>query len=199
MRLDPLTVSLYSVDTEIGEHSMLPLSPVAKKFVLHWGEMGSAWGINRSVAQVHALLYASPEPLNAEDLAGALEMARSNVSTSLKELQTWGLIRVVHTIGDRRDHYESLTDVWEMFKIVLAERHRREVEPTLRLLRECVAELGSAGKSGREEALRSRLGAMLDFLEITDGWYLQMRKLPTAALIKMFKLGAKIQRFFVGA
>jgi len=177
---------------------MLPLSPVAKKFVLHWGEMGSAWGINRSVAQVHALLYASAQPLNAEDIAGALEMARSNVSTSLKELQSWGIIRVVHTMGDRRDHYESLTDVWEMFKIVVAERHRREVEPTIRLLRECVEELGPPAK-GRDDPLRARLGAMLDFLETTNTWYLQVHKLPAVALSKFFKLGGKVQRLLTGA
>lgn len=176
---------------------MLPLSPVARKFVLHWGEMGNAWGINRSVAQVHALLYAAAAPLNAEDIAETLEMARSNVSNSLKELQTWGIIRVVHKMGDRRDHYESMTDVWEMFKVVLAERHRREVEPTMRLLRECTSELEREGRGGDAE-LRKRLGAMLEFLEVTNAWYLQMRKLPATMLVKTFKLGGKLQRMLTG-
>ena len=176
---------------------MLPLSPVARKFILHWGEMGSSWGINRSVAQVHALIYASPEPLNAEDIAGTLEMARSNVSNSLKDLQTWGIIRTVHRLGDRRDHYESMTDVWEMFRIVLDERHRREVQPTLRMLRECMVELDAA--KGPDEQLKKRLGAMLEFMETTDAWYTQLRKLPTAALIKMLKLGGKLQKFIMGS
>ena len=174
---------------------MLPLSPVARKFILHWGEMGSSWGINRSVAQVHALLYAAGEPLHAEDIAGALEMARSNVSTSLKELQSWGLIRVVHKLGDRRDHYESLGDVWEMFRLVMEGRRRREVEPTIRVLRECVAELQNESKSA---PLKSRLSSMLDFLEVTDAWYLNIRKLPTSVLIKMFKMGGKLQRWLTG-
>jgi DNA-binding transcriptional regulator GbsR (MarR family) len=177
---------------------MLPLSPIARKFILHWGEMGSAWGVNRSVAQVHALLYTWGQPLNAEDIAGTLEMARSNVSNSLKELQSWGIIRVVHKMGDRRDHYESLTDVWEMFRIVLDERHRREVEPTLRVLRECVVDLEKEGK-GADQGLRTRIGAMLEFLETADGWYTQMRKLPTSLIIKMFKLGGRVQKFLMGS
>jgi DNA-binding transcriptional regulator GbsR (MarR family) len=158
--------------------------------------MGSSWGINRSVAQVHALLYASAEPLNAEDIAGALEMARSNVSTSLKELQSWGLIRIVHKLGDRRDHYESLGDVWELFRLIVEGRRRREVEPTIRLLRECVGEL--EGGRGSDDTLRKRLASMLDFMETTDGWYQQMSRLPTAALIKMFKLGGKLQKWLAG-
>jgi DNA-binding transcriptional regulator GbsR (MarR family) len=176
---------------------VLPLSPIARKFVLHWGEMGSCWGINRSVAQVHALLYAAAEPLNAEDIAGTLEMARSNVSNSLKELQAWGIVRVVHKMGDRRDHYESLSDVWEMFRIVLAERHRREVEPTLRVLRECAVELEKTGPS--DESLRKRLGAMLDFLETTEGWYRQMQKLPTTVVVKMFKMGGRLKNLLMGS
>jgi DNA-binding transcriptional regulator GbsR (MarR family) len=175
---------------------MLPLSPIARKFVLHWGEMGSAWGINRSVAQVHALLYASGRPLHAEDIADTLDMARSNVSNSLKELQGWGVIRVVHSLGDRRDHYESLSDVWQMFRIVMDERRRREVEPTIRVLRDCVADLSKDGKA--EEGLRGRLASMLEFLEVTDGWYQNTTKLQTPTLVKMFKMGAKLQRLLTG-
>src|SRR5262245_54157824 len=118
----------------------MKLSPVVQKFVLHWGEMGTRWGINRTVAQVHALLYVSTQPLHAEDITNALGVARSNVSTSLKELQSWGLVKVVHVLGDRRDHFESLRDPWEMLRQVLDERKRREVDPTIDLLRECVAE-----------------------------------------------------------
>ena len=117
---------------------MPTLSPPKQQFVLHWGEMGQKWGINRSVAQIHALLYLADTPLPAEDIAETLSMARSNVSTSLKELQGWHIVRLVHVMGDRRDHFESLADVWEMFQIVLDERKRREIDPTMRVLRECL-------------------------------------------------------------
>src|SRR5438309_11938563 len=114
------------------------LSPVQQKFVLHWGEMGTRWGINRTVAQIHALLYVSPKPLDAEEIAETLGVARSNVSTSLKELQGWGIVKVVHVMGDRRDHFESVKDVWSLFQIIMDERKKREIDPTLAVLRECV-------------------------------------------------------------
>src|SRR6476661_1661918 len=101
---------------------MPTLTPTTTRFILHWGEMGTRWGINRTVAQIHALLFISPKPLTAEQIADTLSVARSNVSTSLKELQSWGIVRVVHAMGDRRDHFESLKDVWEMFRIILDER-----------------------------------------------------------------------------
>src|SRR5712692_10282374 len=116
------------------------LSPVAQKFILHWGEMGARWGVNRTVAQVHALLYLSPRPLTAEEIAAALSVARSNVSTSLRELQSWGVVKIVHVLGDRRDYFESMKDVWEMARIVLDGRKQREIDPTLAALRECVVE-----------------------------------------------------------
>src|ERR1039458_4749571 len=119
---------------------MNKLSPVQQKFVLHWGEMGTRWGINRTVAQVHALLYISPNPLNADDLVETLAVARSNISTSLKELQGWGIVKLVHVLGDKRDHFQSLVDVWEMFRVVLDERKKREIDPTMRMLAECIAQ-----------------------------------------------------------
>src|SRR5579872_1271436 len=119
---------------------MTALTPVQQKFVLHWGEMGTRWGINRTVAQIHALLFISSRPLNAEEIVETLEVARSNVSTSLKELQGWGIVRMVHVMDDKRDHFESMKDVWEMFRVVLDERKRREIDPTLAMLRECIAE-----------------------------------------------------------
>src|ERR1700692_2738668 len=119
---------------------MKELTPVQQKFTLHWGEMGTRWGINRTVAQVHALLFISPKPLNADDIVETLGVARSNVSTSLKELQGWGIVKRVHVLGDQRDHFESMKDVWEMFRVVLDERKRREIDPTLAVLRECIAE-----------------------------------------------------------
>src|ERR671923_1051045 len=118
----------------------MKLTPVRQKFILHWGEMGARWGINRTVAQIHALLFLSPKPLNAEEIVDALAVARSNVSTSLKELQGWGIVKLVHVLGDKRDHFESMKDVWEMFRVVLDERKRREIDPTLSVLRECIAE-----------------------------------------------------------
>src|SRR5436853_5201498 len=125
----------------------MSLSAIERRFILRWGEMGTRWGINRTVAQVHALLYISPRALHAEEIASTLAVARSNVSTSLRELQGWGIVRLVHVLGDRRDHFESVKDVWEMFGTILEERKRREIDPTLRVLQECVAEL----ESGREK------------------------------------------------
>src|SRR3989442_1055753 len=116
------------------------LAPLQQKFVLHWGEMGTRWGINRTVAQIHALLYVSERPLNADDIVETLGVARSNVSTSLKELQSWGIVKLVHVMGDKRDHFDSMKDVWDMFRVVLNERKRREIDPTLDMLRACLAE-----------------------------------------------------------
>ena len=165
------------------------LSPVQQKFVLHWGEMGTRWGINRTVAQIHALLYISQKPLNAEQIAETLGVARSNVSTSLKELQGWGIVKLVHLAGDKRDHFDSMKDVWEMFRVVLDERKRREIDPTLTLLRECIAE---AEKDKETDAYtEQRLQALRDFFEITTSWYLQIRRWPMAVMVKFVKLGDK--------
>src|SRR5438874_10633819 len=124
---------------------MTKLSPVQQKCILHWGEMGTRWGINRTVAQIHAVLFISPRPLCAEEITETLSVARSNVSNSLKELQGWGIVKVVHLMGDRRDHFESMKDVWELFRVVLEERKKREIDPTLAILKECVAEAGKPG------------------------------------------------------
>ena len=120
------------------------LTTVQQKFILHWGEMGTRWGINRTVAQIHALLFISPRPLNADDIVETLAVARSNVSTSLKELQSWGIVKMVHILGDKRDHFESMKDVWDMFRVVLNERKRREIDPTTQMLNECIAEAEKA-------------------------------------------------------
>src|SRR5438874_9224928 len=140
---------------------MKDLPPVQQKFVLHWGEMGTRWGINRTVAQIHALLYVSERPLNAEQIAETLGVARSNVSTSLKELQGWGIVKLVHVMGDKRDHFESMKDVWEMFRVVLDERKRREIDPTLRLLRECLEQ--AAKPKGTTDYAQQRLRDLYDF------------------------------------
>jgi DNA-binding transcriptional regulator GbsR (MarR family) len=169
---------------------MRKLSPVQQKFVLHWGEMGTRWGINRTVAQIHALLYISPAPLNAEEIAGTLGVARSNVSTSLKELQGWRIVKLVHVMGDKRDHFESMKDVWEMFRVVLDERKRREIDPTVGMLQECIAE--SAKDKETNKYTGERLRELHDFFETTTAWYVQVRKWPTSALIKFVKIGDKM-------
>ena len=170
------------------------LTPIQQKFILHWGEMGARWGINRTVAQIHALLFLSARPLNAEDIATTLGVARSNVSTGLRELQGWGIVRVTHLLGDRRDHFESLKDVWEMFRIIVDERKKREADPVLGMLRETAAD---AKKPGAADAYtRERLADMLQFFELMSGWVEQTRKLPTPAVVRMVKAGDKIARMF---
>lgn len=169
---------------------LAPLSPLQQKFILHWGQMGDWWGINRSVAQVHALLYIRGSPLSAEDVAELLGMARSNVSTSLRELISWRIIREVSVLGDRRAHFESLGDVWEMFRCVMEERRRRELEPTLRLLRECSAEAQAAGKP--EAETRKRLEALREFMETADAWHTSASKLSPPMFRRFMNLGARI-------
>jgi DNA-binding transcriptional regulator GbsR (MarR family) len=165
------------------------LTPVQQRFVLHWGEMGTRWGINRTVAQVHALLYISAKPLNADDLVETLAVARSNVSTSLKELQGWGIVKMVHVLGDKRDHFESMNDVWEMFRMVLDERKKREIDPTLVILRDCINEARSDGAADAHTL--ERLTALKEFFELTNSWYGQVRSWPTSTLSRFVKMGDK--------
>ena len=171
----------------------MKLSPIIQKYILHWGEMGTRWGVNRTVAQIHALLYLSTEPLHAEEIADTLSVARSNVSTSLKELQGWGLVHVVHVMGDRRDHFESLKDPWEMFTLIMEERKRREIDPTLTMLRAC--ELEGASDKTTPEDVKQRIRDVLEFMETISTWYEQMRHVPKPTLIKLFKLGSKVTGF----
>src|SRR6201997_3977686 len=167
-----------------------PLTPVAQKFILHWGEMGTRWGINRTVAQVHALLFVSPQPLPADEIAETLAVARSNVSTSLRELQGWRIVRAVHVLGDRRDHFESVKEVWEIFRIVSEERKRREINPTLRVLGECVQEV-KANPQG-DACTRKRLTDMLEFLTAMTGLFEEVIRMPTGALKGVMKLRGKV-------
>jgi len=171
---------------------MKELSPVETKFILHWGEMGTKWGINRTVAQIHALLFVSPVPLNAEDIVRLLQVARSNVSNSLKELQGWGIVRLVHVLGDKRDHFESIKDVWELFRVVLDERKKREIDPTLAILRECIDEAAKDKATG--EYAETKMRELTGFFETTTAWYEQIRKWPTSALTKFVKLGDKARK-----
>lgn len=169
---------------------MPELSPVRERFVLHWGEMGSRWGVNRTIGQIHALLYLSPGPLHAEEIADTLGVARSNVSTSLRELQSWGVVKVVHVLGDRRDHFTSMTDVWEMFRVIVAERKRREVDPTVAVLRQCIAAADAGG--GEDPVVVERIGALLEFLETMTAWYEQVSRLPTATVIELAREAATL-------
>src|SRR5882762_7568200 len=152
---------------------MPKLTTVQQNFILHWGEMGTRWGINRTVAQIHALLYISPRPLPAEDIAATLGVARSNVSTSLRELQGWGIVKLVHVLGDKRDHFESMKDVWDLFRTVLDERKKREIDPTLHMLQECMAEAEKDKQT--DEYTQRRLRDLADFFETTTAWYAQVR------------------------
>jgi DNA-binding transcriptional regulator GbsR (MarR family) len=167
--------------------------PDAKAFVLHWGEMGTHWGVNRSVAQVHALLYLSDHPLPADDIVDQLRLARSNVSTGLKELQGYGIVRRVHVEGDRRDHFTAETDLWEMLMRISAERKRREIDPTIALLAELSARL--AADESAPQQLRARVTRMHEFLATLATWYEQVRGLPKPTLVTLMKLGGKVARF----
>ncbi len=166
------------------------LTPAAQKFVLHWGEMGQAWGINRTMAQVHALLFVAPTPLDAEEISSLLDVSRSNVSTSLRELITWGVVRRVHIIGDRRDRFEALKDVMETFRVIMAERKRREMDPTIALLEHCVDEAKLGGAS--EQYTREQLEKMLEFTRMVTTWYSHIDDLSTPALLRLFRGGSML-------
>jgi DNA-binding transcriptional regulator GbsR (MarR family) len=159
------------------------LSAAKEQFIVHWGEMGDRWGINRTVAQIHALLHVSEAALTAEEIAETLSVARSNVSTSIRELQGWGLVRQAHVLGDRRQHYESIKDVWEMFRIILDQRKRREVDPTLDVLRVCLAELNT----GEDEYTRERLQELHQFFSDVDALYSDIRSVPLTRLRRVTK------------
>ena len=168
----------------------MELTPLTEKFILHWGEMGARWGVSRTVAQIHALLYLSDRPLNAEEIADTLSVARSNVSTSLKDLQGWGLIKVTHVIGDRRDHFETLQDITSLFRVIVEERKRREIDPTIAMLRELNELDDKASPFARE-----RIKSTLDFLEMLDKWYASVKQLPQPMLISLLRMGSKLQNF----
>jgi len=174
---------------------MTQLNPVQQKFILHWGEMGTRWGINRTVAQIHALLFLSPQPLPAEEIADTLGVARSNVSTSLKELQGWGIVKLVHVLGDKRDHFESMKEVWELFRVVLDERKRREIDPTLKVLRECIAE---ADRKETDRYTQARLRALAEFFEAATAWYAEVRSWPASALPRFVRISDKIRKLLSG-
>jgi DNA-binding transcriptional regulator GbsR (MarR family) len=172
--------------------SSMKLSPAVEKYVLHWGEMGTRWGTNRTVAQIQALLYLSPEPLRADQIVDALSVARSNVSTSIRELQGFGLVRMTHVLGDRRDYFESLHDVWELFRVIIEQRKQRELNPTLSMLRTAAEEVEA--EKDTDPVTKERIRNMLGFVETTSDWYEQISDIPTSTLTKLMKLGKGITK-----
>lgn len=171
----------------------MTLTKSMQEFILHWGEMGTRWGVNRTVAQVHALLYLSPQPLTAEEISDSLSVARSNVSTSLKELQNWNLIRVDSRIGDRRDYFRTSADVWTLFLTILDQRVEREILPTMAMLQRLAGE--ARAERPAQPVVAARISAMQLFLEELHGWYTQIKKLPPASLHSLISLGSGITRF----
>jgi DNA-binding transcriptional regulator GbsR (MarR family) len=155
--------------------------------------MGTRWGTNRSVAQIQALLYLSPGPLRADEIVDLLSLARSNVSTALRELQSYGLVRMTHVLGDRRDYFESLHEVWELFRVIIDQRKQRELNPTLSMLRKCAIDVEAEGAT--DEITKQRIQSMLKFVETTSDWYEKIQGVPTSTLQKLMKLGAGITRF----
>ena len=170
----------------------MKLSPAVEKYVLHWGEMGTRWGTNRTVAQIQALLYLSPEPLRADQIVDALSVARSNVSTSIRELQSYQLVRMTHVLGDRRDYFESLHDVWELFRVIIEQRKQRELNPTLSMLRTAADEVDLEKET--DPVTKERIRNMLAFVETTSDWYEQISDIPSPTLTKLMKLGKSITR-----
>lgn len=166
------------------------LTPVMKKIILHWGEMGSSWGINRTVAQIYALLYLSSEPLTADEVSSLLTIARSTVSTGLHELQSWGVVKVLHVLGDRRDHFTTMNDIWEIFRIILDERKHREIDPTLEVLQESVSEMEIQAID--QPYVEERVKDMLDFFETVSIVYEQYEKIPTDRLKDLFRMSNKL-------
>jgi len=171
----------------------MTLSPTAQKFILHWGEMGTRWGVNRTVAQIHALLYLSERALTADEIVETLGVARSNVSNSLKELQSWKLVRITHVLGDRRDHFTALQDVWEIFRVIIEERKRREIDPTMTVLRECAIE--GSHDAELDPAMLARMQTVLDFLEMLSGTFQDYQHLSPQTLQRLLSMGGKIVRF----
>jgi len=167
------------------------LTPIQQRYILHWGEMGTRWGINRTVAQIHALLYLSPKALSSEEIAETLNVARSNVSTSVRELESWGLVRPVHVLGDRREHYESLKDVCESFRIIVDQRKRREVDPTIQMLRQCLSELEHPGS---DAYTKERLSEMAEFFHAATAAYDEVSHLSPQTMRSLIKMPGKLRK-----
>jgi DNA-binding transcriptional regulator GbsR (MarR family) len=187
--------SIMAVKMKTTDPLMLAVGAPGRRFVMHWGEMGWRWGVNRTVAQLHALLFLVGRPMHAEELADILQVARSNISNSLRELQNWKLVRVVHLAGDRRDHYEAAQDPWELMRTIVRERKAREFDPTISVLRQCIAD---PGFGEQDPAAQKRVKETLSLMESVSSWTDQMLGLESATLARLAKLGSKIQSFVRG-
>ena len=188
-------VSMIATAKAVADPLSAAVTPAGSRFVLHWGEMGSRWGVNRTVSQVHALLFLLGRPMHAEELADILQVARSNISNSLRELQNWKLVRVAHLLGDRRDHFDTAQDPWELLRVIVRERKAREFDPTAAVLRECVADAGFAKlDAGAQKRVRETLALM----EALATWTDEMLQLESATLMRLVKLGAKVQALLRG-
>lgn len=188
-------MAYFSVLTEISDGrtiAPMELTESARRFVLHWGEMGTAWGVNRTVAQIHALLFFHGRPLHAEEIAKTLVVARSNVSTSLSELRNWGLVRQTQVLGDRRDYFETSSDVWELFRTIVRQRKEREFVPTVQMLQALVA---SPEFENESPDAQDRVLETLRFMQTLGAWTDEMLRLSPATLEKVMRLGASVQKF----
>lgn len=170
---------------------MVNLSPLAQKFILHFGEMGSRWGINRTVGQIYALLYVSNRPLNADEIAEHLQFSRSNVSMGLKELQSWRLVKLLHQPNDRREYFEPPKDVWDIFKALLEERRRREVEPTLSMLRDALLE---SAATEADQYAQQRMREMYELIELSSAWFDDVQRLSPDTLASLMKMGSTVKK-----
>jgi DNA-binding transcriptional regulator GbsR (MarR family) len=188
--IDKYHIFRYNPKKLKGSYVMVELTPVMKKIILHWGEMGSTWGINRTVAQIYALLYLSPDPLTADEISECLAVARSTVSTGLHELHSWGVVKSLHVLGDRRDHFTTMSDIWEVFRVILAERKRREIDPTLAVLQESVQEMQT--HPADQTYVVDRVNDMLEFFENVTEVYEQYERIPTDRLKELFRVGNKL-------
>jgi DNA-binding transcriptional regulator GbsR (MarR family) len=171
--------------------TMTSLSPLVRSFVGHFGEMGSRWGINRTVGQIYALIFVAPAPLNADQIAEQLEFSRSNVSMGLKELQAWRLVNLRHQPGDRREYFDAPADAWEIFRTLAEERRRREIEPTLSMLRNALLE---SPATEEDRIALERMRGMHDLIELTTTWFDDVQRLDAQTLAKLMKMGARVQR-----
>ena len=192
-RIDPSKFHSFSLDRNFRNYYIcrMKLTPVSERFILHWGEMGSRWGVNRTVAQIHALLFLAEKPMAADEIAETLAIARSNVSNSLKELQSWRLARVVNMIGERRDHFETSKDIWELFRLIVEGRRQREIDPTLSVLRDCLMS-PELDQEPKESARIIR--ETLEFIEILTTWADEMLRLKPETLSRALDIGARISR-----
>ncbi len=170
----------------------MKLTPSMQGFILHWGDMGSKWGVSRSVAQVHALLHISPKPMTADEICETLSLARSNVSTALKELQSWEMVKANRQLGDRRDHFHSVRDMFDLVTLVVEGRRQREYLPTINALYDVAKDAESDGTS---KDVQDRITDTLHTMQMFDDWYSEVSRIPRGLQKTLLKLGAKITRF----